>query len=83
MSQQELINNTIAPGNQIEKAVGLGADMIAIQLINVVSNILNSQTDRTNYILEENQRVSFTKCHAIYRNLVTLDYLICGDLPVP
>lgn len=64
VTQDELINKTLTPGNEVEKALFLGAEMIAVQLINVVSNILNSQNDTTNYILEENQRVSYPRfCH--------------------
>lgn len=58
MTKEELISKTLAPGNDIEKSLGLGSEKIAVQLINVVSNILNSQNDSTDASVEENQRVS-------------------------
>ena len=59
MTKEELKTKTLAPGNEIEKALNLGSKKIAVQLINVVSNILNNQNDSTDSSVEElNQRVS-------------------------
>ena len=58
VSQDELRNKTLLAGNEVEKEIGLGSDIIAMQLINIVSNILNNKNDAGDYALKENQRVS-------------------------
>ena len=58
VSQHELRNKTLLAGNEVEKEIGLGSDIIAMQLINIVSNILNNKNDAGDYALKENQRVS-------------------------
>jgi len=58
VSQDELRNKTLLAGNEVKKEIGLGSDIIAMQLINIVSNILNNKNDTGDYALKENQRVS-------------------------
>ena len=59
VTRNELRKKTLAPGNEIEKALGLGEHLIAVQTINIVSNILNSQNDTSHDAIMENQRVSY------------------------
>ena len=58
VSLKELKGEILEHGNQIEKALDLGADIVAVQLINVISNILNSKNDTSSNFLAENQQVS-------------------------
>ena len=58
MSLKELKSEILEQGNQIEKALDLGADIVAVQLINVISNILNSKNDTSSNFQVENQQVS-------------------------
>lgn len=57
MSLKELKSEILEQGNQIEKALDLGADIVAVQLINVISNILNSKNDTSSNYQIENQQV--------------------------
>ena len=58
MTRSELREKTLSQGNEIEKALGLGDELIAVQIIKVISNILNNQNDSRNEAVLENQRVS-------------------------
>ena len=58
MSLKELKSEILEQGNQIEKALDLGADIVAVQLINVISNILNSKNDTSSNFQVENKQVS-------------------------
>ena len=58
MSLKELKSELLEQGNQIEKALDLGADIVAVQLINVISNILNSKNDTSSNFQVENKQVS-------------------------
>lgn len=58
MSLKELKSEILEQGNQIKKAIDLGADIVAVQLINVISNILNSKNDTSSNFLTQNQQVS-------------------------
>lgn len=58
VSLKELKSEVLEEGNQIDKALDLGADIVAVQLINVISNILNSKNDTGSNFLAENQQVS-------------------------
>lgn len=58
MTRSELREKTLSQGNEIEKALGLGEELIAVQIIKVISNILNNQNDSRNEAVLENQRVS-------------------------
>lgn len=58
MSLKELKSELLEQGNQIEKALDLGADIVVVQRINVISNILNSKNDTSSNLLAENQQVS-------------------------
>ena len=57
-TRSELRKKTLTPGNEIEKALGLGDELIAVQIIKVISNILNNQNDTRNDAVLENQQVS-------------------------
>ena len=65
MSLKELKSEILEQGNQIEKALDLGADIVAVQLINVISNILNSKNDTSSNFLAENQQVSLRQDNPI------------------
>lgn len=58
MTRSELKEKTLSQGNEIEKALGLGDELIAVQIIKVISNILNNQNDSRNEAVLENQHVS-------------------------
>ena len=58
MGLKELKSELLEQGNQIEKALDLGADIVAVQLINVISNILNSKNDTSSNFQVENKQVS-------------------------
>ena len=58
VSLKELKSELLEQGNQIEKALDLGADIVAVQLINVISNILNSKNDTSSNFQVENKQVS-------------------------
>ena len=66
MSLKELKSEILEQGNQIEKALDLGADIVAVQLINVISNILNSKNDTSNFQIE-NQQVSLRQDNTTLR----------------
>lgn len=57
----ELVNKTLAPGNEIEKAIGRGAVQEVVQLINAISDVLNEQNATSDYVVEQNKRVCFEK----------------------
>lgn len=58
MGLKELKSELLEQGNQIENALDLGADIVAVQLINVISNILNSKNDTSSNFQVENKQVS-------------------------
>ena len=58
ITRSELRKKTLTRGNEIEKALGLGDELIAVQIIKVISNILNNQNDTRNDAVLENQQVS-------------------------
>ena len=67
MSLKELKSELLEQGNQIEKALDLGADIVAVQLINVISNILNSKNDTSSNFQVENQQVSLRQDNTTLR----------------
>ena len=67
MSLKELKSEILEQGNQIEKALDLGADIVAVQLINVISNILNSKNDTSSNFQIENQQVSLRQDNTTLR----------------
>ena len=67
MSLKELKSGLLEQGNQIEKALDLGADIVAVQLINVISNILNSKNDTSSNFQIENQQVSLRQDNTTLR----------------
>ena len=67
MSLNELKSELLEQGNQIEKALDLGADIVAVQLINVISNILNSKNDTSSNFQVENQQVSLRQDNTTLR----------------
>lgn len=67
MSLKELKSEILEQGNQIEKALDLGADIVAVQLINVISNILNSKNDTSSNFQVENQQVSLRQDNTTLR----------------
>ena len=67
MSLKELKSELLEQGNQIEKALDLGADIVAVQLINVISNILNNKNDTSSNFLAENQQVSLRQDNTTLR----------------
>lgn len=67
MSLKELKSEILEQGNQIEKALDLGADIVAVQLINVISNILNSKNDTSSNYQIENQQVSLRQDNTTLR----------------
>ena len=67
MSLKELKSELLEQGNQIEKALDLGADIVAVQLINVISNILNSKNDTSSNFQIENQQVSLRQDNTTLR----------------
>lgn len=67
MSLNELKSELLEQGNQIEKALDLGADIVAVQLINVISNILNSKNDTSSNFQIENQQVSLRQDNTTLR----------------
>ena len=67
MSLKELKSEVLEQGNQIEKALDLGADIVAVQLINVISNILNSKNDTSSNFQIENQQVSLRQDNTTLR----------------
>lgn len=67
MSLKELKSEILEQGNQIEKALDLGADIVAVQLINVISNILNSKNDTSSNFQIENQQVSLRQDNSTLR----------------
>ena len=58
MGLKELKSELLEQGNQIENALDLGADIVAVQLINFISNILNSKNDTSSNFQVENKQVS-------------------------
>ena len=67
VSLKELKSEILEQGNQIEKALDLGADIVAVQLINVISNILNSKNDTSSNFQIENQQVSLRQDNTTLR----------------
>ena len=67
MSLKELKSELLEQGNQIEKALDLGADIVAVQLINVISNILNSKNDTSSNFQVENKQVSLRQDNTTLR----------------
>lgn len=67
MSLKELKSEILEQGNQIEKALDLGADIVAVQLINVISNILNSKNDNSSDFQVENKQVSLRQDNTTLR----------------
>ena len=67
VSLKELKSEILEQGNQIEKALDLGADIVAVQLINVISNILNSKNDTSSNFQVENQQVSLRQDNTTLR----------------
>ena len=61
MTLTELVNKTLAPGNEIEKAVGRGAVQEAVQRINAISDVLNEQNATNDNMVEQNKRVRSEK----------------------
>ena len=57
MTQTELVNKTLAPGNQLERGMGRGAVQEVVQLINVISDILNSQNVSDEFVVEKKKEV--------------------------
>ena len=57
VTQMELVNKTLVPGNEMEKAVGLGAVQEVVQLINAISDILNEQNASSDYMVEKKKEV--------------------------
>lgn len=57
----ELVNKTLAPGNEMEKAVGRGAVQEVVQLINAISDILNEQNATSDYMIEKKKQVCYDK----------------------
>ena len=67
MSLKELKSEILEQGNQIEKALDVGADIVAVQLINVISNIPNSKNDNSSNFQIENQQVSLRQDNTTLR----------------
>lgn len=67
MSLKELKSEILEQGNQIEKALDLGADIVAVQLINVISNILNIKNDTSSNFQVENKQVSLRQDNTTLR----------------
>ena len=61
MTLTELVNKTLAPGNEIEKAIGRGAVQEAVQRINAISDVLNEQNATNDNMVEQNKRVRSEK----------------------
>ena len=69
MSLKELKSEILEQGNQIEKALDLGADTVAVQLINVISNILNGKNDTSSNFQVENKQVSLRQHNTTLRGM--------------
>ena len=57
MTQKELVEKTLTPGNEIEKAIGRGAVQEAVQRINAISDVLNEQNATDDNVVEQNKQV--------------------------
>ena len=72
----ELVNITLAPGNEIEKAIGRGAVQEAVQRINAISDVLNEPNAIKDNVLEQNKRVRFDKQASFLGEVVVADTAI-------
>ena len=61
MTQKELVEKTLTPGNEIEKAIGRGAVQEAVQRINAISDVLNVQNSTKDNAVEQNKQVHSKK----------------------
>ena len=61
MTQKELVEKTLTPRNEIEKAIGRGAVQEAVQRINAISDVLNEQNATNDKVVEQNKQVRSEK----------------------
>ena len=66
VTQSELVNKTLAPGNEMEKAAGRGAVQEVVQLINAISDILNEQNASSDYLIDKKKQVCSDKQKLLY-----------------
>ena len=61
VTQMELIDKTLTPGNEIEKAIGRGAVQEAVQRLNAISDVLNKHNATNDDEVEQNKQVCLEK----------------------